>query len=168
MLDILISSKTRLNLLIRFFLNLANKSHLRGIANDLNESTNSIRLELNNLTKAGYLIKKKEKNKINYLANHKHPFFKILVDLVRKHTGIESIISNIVSAIHDLKYIYILGDYAIGKDSGNIKIYVEGNITDTKFINEVITKTEKKINRSITLVHEIDPFEPKLLIYESK
>ena len=168
MLDTLISSKTRLNLLIRFFLNLANKSHLRGIANDLNESTNSIRLELNNLTNAGYLIKKKEKNKINYLANSKHPFFKILVDLVRKHTGIESIISNIVSAIDDLKFIYILGDYAIGKDSGNIKIYIEGEITNVKFINEVITKTEKKINRNITLVNEIDPFEPKLLIYESK
>ena len=168
MLETLISSKTRLNLLIRFFLNLANKSHLRGIANDLNESTNSIRLELNNLTEAGYLIKKKEKNKINYLANEKHPLFKILVDLVRKHTGIESIISNIVSSIKSLKSIYILGDYAIGKDSGNIKIYIEGKITDVDYINKVISKTEKKINRKITLLNEIDPFEPKLLIYESK
>ena len=60
MLETLISSKTRLNLLIRFFLNLAKKSHLRGIANDFSDSTNSIRLELNNLTEAGYLIKKKE------------------------------------------------------------------------------------------------------------
>ena len=168
MLDTLISSKTRLNLLIRFFLNLANKSHLRGIANDLNESTNSIRLELNNLTNAGYLIKKKEKNKINYLANRKHPFFKILVDLVRKHTGIESIIKNIVSAIDDLKAIYILGDYAIGKDSGKIKIHIDGKILDSEYIDEVIAKTEKKINRNIYLVNEIDPFEPKLLIYESK
>ena len=167
MLDTLISSRVRLNLLIRFFLNLAKKSHLRGIANDLNDSTNAIRIELNNLTKAGYLIKKKEKNKINYLANHKHPFFKILVILVRKHTGIESIISNIVSSIKSLKYIYVLGDYAIGKDSGNIKIYIEGNITDVKFINKIIARTEKKIKRRITLVDEIDPFENKLLIYES-
>ena len=168
MLDTLISSKTRLNLLIRFFLNLANKSHLRGIANDLNESTNSIRLELNNLTEAGYLIKKKEKNKINYLANKKHPFFKILVELVRKHTGIESIISSIVSSIESLKSIYVIGDYALGIDSGQIKIYIEGKVTDVNYINEVIAKTEKKINRKITLLNEIDPFEPKLLIYESK
>jgi len=69
MLETLISSKTRINLLIRFFLNLARKSHLRGIANDFKESTNSIRLELNSLTKAGYLLKKKENNKVNYLAN---------------------------------------------------------------------------------------------------
>ena len=168
MLETLISSKTRLNLLIRFFLNLAKKSHLRGIASDLNESTNSIRRELNNLTEAGYLVKKKEKNKINYLANNKHPLFKTLVDLVRKHTGIESIIINIESSIKNLESIYILGDYAEGIDSGKIKIYIEGKITDDKYINEVIAKTEQKINRKIILLDEIDPFEPKLLIYDSK
>ena len=168
MLNTLISSKTRLNLLIRFFLNLAKKNHLRGLANDFNESTNSIRLELNNLTKAGYLIKKKEKNKVNYLANHNHPLFNILVNLVRKHTGVEEIVENIVSSIQNLSAIYLLGDYSKGIDSGNIKIYIEGKIVDKKYINNVINKTEKKIKRKITIVNEIDPFEEKLLIYESK
>ena len=168
MLDKLISSKTRLNLLIRFFLNLAKKSHLRGLANDFNDSTNSIRLELNNLTQAGYLIKKKEKNKVNYLANKKHPLFHILIDLVRKHTGIESIIKNIVSAIDDLNKIYLIGDYAKGIDSGIIKIYLDARINDPQYINHVIRKTEKKINRKIILIYDIDPFEDKLLIYESK
>lgn len=168
MLDTLIPSKTRLNLLIRFFLNLAKKSHLRGIANDLNESTNSIRIELNNLTEAGYLIKKKEKNKVNYLANKNHPLFYVLIDLVRKHTGVEYIINNIISSVKNLKKVYLVGDYAKGIDSGNIKISIDGKITDIKYINEVIAKTEIKINRKIILLNEIDPFEPKLLIYESK
>ena len=168
MLNTLISSKTRLNLLLRFFINLAKKSHLRGIANDLNESTNSIRLELNNLTEAGYLIRKKEKNKVNYLANKKHPLFHVLIDLVRKHTGIESIINNIVSVIDDLNKIYLIGDYAKGIDSGIIKIYLDGNIIEPEYINKVIKKTEVKINRKIILLSEIDPFESKLLIYESK
>ena len=168
MLNTLISSKTRLNLLLRFFLNLAKKSHLRGIANDLNESTNSIRLELNNLTEAGYLIKKKEKNKVNYLANKNHPLFHVLVDLVRKHTGIESIINNIVSVIDDLNKIYLIGDYAKGIDSGIIKIYLDGKIIDPEYIYEVIKKTEIKINRKIILIDEIDPFDDKLIIYESK
>ena len=168
MLDTLISSKTRLNLLIRFFLNLAKKSHLRGIANDFNDSTNSIRLELNNLTEAGYLIKKKEKNKVNYLANNKHPLFNTLVDLVKKHTGVDDIIKNIIKSVYDLKKVYLIGDYANGVDSGKIKIYIEGDITDVNYINEVIAKTEVKINRKITLLNDIDPFEPKLLIYESK
>ena len=168
MLDTLISSKTRLNLLVRFFLNLAKKSHLRGLANDFSDSTNSIRLELNNLTKAGYLIKKKEKNKVNYLANKNHPLFNILIDLVRKHTGIESIINNIVSEIKELNKIYLVGEYAKGIDSGIIKIYIDGKIIDQDYINEVIKKTEFKIKRKIKIIDHIDPFDDSLLIYESR
>ena len=165
MLDALISSKTRLNLLVRFFLNLAKKSHLRGIASETNESTNSIRLELNNLTKAGYLIKKKENNKINYLANKNHPLFSVLVSLVKKHTGIEEIVSRMTNSIKNLKSIYIVGDYAKGIDSGNIKIYIKGKIDNLEYINLVIKKTEKKINRNIQIVDEIDPFDETLKIY---
>ena len=168
MLDTLISSKTRLNLLVRFFLNLAKKSHLRGLASDFNDSTNSIRLELNNLTKAGYLIKRKEKNKVNYLANKNHPLFNTLIDLVRKHTGIEFIINNIISSVKDINKVYLVGDYANGIDSGFIKILIDGNIIDRDYINEVIKKTELKINRKIILIDHIDPFDDKLLIYESK
>ena len=168
MLNSLISSKTRLKLLIRFFLNLAKSSHLRRLASDFNESTNSIRLELNNLSGAGYLVKKKVGNRVKYLANSKHPLFRIIVKLVRKHTGIENIISNILSSIDNIKAIYLVGDYAKGIDSGSIKIYVKAKIKDKKYISEVLEKTEKKINRKIVLVNKIDPFEEKLLIYEIK
>ncbi len=168
MLDTLISSKTRLNLLIRFFLNLAKKSHLRGLASDFNDSTNSIRLELNNLTKAGYLIKRKEKNKVNYLANKNHPLFNTLVDLVRRHTGVEDIIENIIKSVTNLKKVYLVGDYANGIDSGFIKIFIDGAIIDLDYIHEVIKKTELKINRKIIIIDQIDPFDDKLLIYESK
>ena len=145
MLDSLISSKTRINLLIRFFLNLAKKSHLRGLASDFNESTNSIRVELNNLTKAGYLIKKREDNKVNYLANQNHPLFDVLVELVKKHIGIEEIVNRVVNSIYNLEAIYILGDYAKGIDSGIIKIHIKGNINDFQYFQNIINKTEKKL-----------------------
>tara|TARA_Y100001958_G_scaffold82898_1_gene56148 strand:- start:27951 stop:28448 length:498 start_codon:yes stop_codon:yes gene_type:complete len=165
MLDSLISSKTRVNLLVRFFLNLAKKSHLRGIASDFNESTNSIRVELNNLTEAGYLLKKKENNKVNYLANKNHPLFNVLVDVVKKHTGIEEIVKRIVNSIDNLNAIYVLGDYAKGIDSGIIQIYIDGNINDYAFIKNILKSTEKKIKRKITLLNFIDPFEEKLKIF---
>tara|TARA_B100001287_G_C22372553_1_gene384950 strand:+ start:34 stop:540 length:507 start_codon:yes stop_codon:yes gene_type:complete len=168
MLESLITSKTRINLLIRFFLNLAKKSHLRGIASDFNESTNSIRVELNNLTKAGYLIKKKENNKINYLANNEHPLYSVIVELVKKHTGIEQIINNIVNSIKDLNAIYLIGDYAKGIDSGKIQIYIDAKLTDKKYLKSIIMKTEKKINRRIYLLEKIDPFDEKLILYEKK
>tara|TARA_Y100001958_G_C20833278_1_gene283112 strand:+ start:88 stop:594 length:507 start_codon:yes stop_codon:yes gene_type:complete len=168
MLDTLISSKTRLKLIIRFFLNLAKKSHLRGIASDFNESTNSIRIELNNLTDAGYLIKKKEKNKVNYLANKNHPFFNLIIDLVRKHTGIEEILNKIVDSISNLKSVYVIGDYAKGIDSGIIKIFIDGEIKNKKFFNQILNATQIKIKRKIIILNNIDPFDEKLKIYEKK
>ena len=57
MLETLITSKTRLRILIKFFINVTNNGYLRGLAEEMNESTNSIRKELNNLSEAGYLNK---------------------------------------------------------------------------------------------------------------
>ena len=78
MLDSLITSKTRLRLLIKFFLNIANKGYLNGLANEFGESTNSVRKELNNLSSAGYLEKFSENNRVVYKANESHPLFKII------------------------------------------------------------------------------------------
>ena len=72
MLESIITSKTRLNLLIKFFVNIANKGYLNSLANEFGESTNSVRKELNNLTSAGYLVKKEINNKVIYSANEKH------------------------------------------------------------------------------------------------
>ena len=49
MLDELITSKTRLRLLIKFFVSQANKGYLNGLAIEMGESTNAIRKELNHL-----------------------------------------------------------------------------------------------------------------------
>ena len=89
MLESLITSKTRLRLLIKFFLNITNKDYLNSLANEFGESTNSVRKELNNLSSAGYLEKHSENNKVIYKANASHPLFKIIQKIVHKHLGIE-------------------------------------------------------------------------------
>ena len=78
MLESLITSKTRLRLLVKFFLNIANKGYLNSLANEFGESTNSVRKELNNLSSAGYLEKYNENNRVIYKANVSHPLFKII------------------------------------------------------------------------------------------
>ena len=67
-----------MRLLIKFFLNIANKGYLNGLANEFGESTNSVRKELNNLSSAGYLEKHSENNKVIYKANSSHALFKII------------------------------------------------------------------------------------------
>ena len=75
MLGELNTSKTRLRLLIKFFISQANKGYLNGLATEMGEATNAIRKELNHLQGAGYLDKIKVDNKVEYinLANNQLP-----------------------------------------------------------------------------------------------
>ena len=150
MLDSLITSKTRLRLLIKFFLNIANKGYLNGLANEFGESTNSVRKELNNLSSAGYLEKYSENNKVVYKANASHPLFKIIQRIVKKHLGIEEILETVLKRMGEVKKIMILGDYAEGIDSGHIEILIVGEKIREDYLKEITPKIEKKINRKVS------------------
>ena len=150
MLDSLITSKTRLRLLIKFFLNIANEGYLNGLANEFGESTNSIRKELNNLSSTGYLEKHNENNKVVYKANVSHPLFKIIQKIVKKHLGIEEILETVLKRIGEVKKIMILGDYAKGMDTGHIEILIVGDKISEDYLKEITPKIEKKINRKVS------------------
>ena len=91
MLGELITSKTRLRLLIKFFISQANRGYLNGLATEMGESSNAIRKELNHLHDAGYLDKVKNDNKVEYQANIKHPLFDILRKVVTEEEGTASL-----------------------------------------------------------------------------
>ena len=141
MLNQLITSKTRLRLLIKFFVSQANRGYLNGLASEFNESTNSIRKELNHLSEAGYLEKYKDNHKVAYKANIKHPMFEILQKVVYKHLGLEEIVDHVLNQMGEVKQIHLIGDYAKGLDSGKIEVLLVGNDLN----NSYITSLEKKI-----------------------
>ena len=122
MLNKLITSKTRLRLLIKFFISQANRGYLNGLATEFKESTNSIRKELNHLSDAGYLEKYRDNNKIGYKANVNHPMFEILQKVVFKHLGLEDIVDHVLAQIGDVMEIHLISDYAKGLDTGLIEV----------------------------------------------
>jgi glutathione peroxidase-family protein len=167
MLDSLITSKTRLKMLIKFFINTANKGYLNGLANEFNNSTNSIRKELNNLSAAGYLLKVKLDNKVIYKANKNHPLFTVLQKVIRQHLGIEEIIGSILNEIGDVNSVAIVGDYAKGIDSGLIKIVLLGGEINVNYLEYLALKIENKITRKISFkLVEILP-KGSLVIYNN-
>ena len=167
MLDSLITSKTRLKMLIKFFVNTTNKGYLNGLANEFNESTNSIRKELNNLSAAGYLHKVKSNNKIIYNANKTHPLFKVLQKVIRQHLGIEQIVDSILDNLGDVKSVALVGDYAKGIDSGLIEVLLLGNRINTDYLKDLINKIENKITRRVSFkIVEVLPKE-SLIIYNN-
>jgi hypothetical protein len=173
----LIASKTRIKLLIRFFLNPQTKSYLRELAKEFNVSTNSVREELNQLTRTELLKSQRSGRQVHYKANKDHPLFPELKSMVRKVIGIDQVIESIVSRIGDLECAYLVDDYAEGKDSGIIDLLLVGNI-DQYHLNDLSRKTEQYIKRKIrSLVlsryefNEMMPMlkkRPRVLIWEAK
>jgi hypothetical protein len=151
-LNQLITSKTRLRLLIKFFISQANRGYLNGLANEFNESTNSIRKELNHLSEAGYLEKYKDNNKVGYKANVKHPMFEILQKVVFKHLGLEDIVEHVLAQMGEVQQIHLIADYAKGLDTGLIEVLLIGNQLNTYYINNLEEKIEKLIERKVQFI----------------
>ena len=139
-------------MLIKFFVSAANKGYLNGLANEFNESTNSIRKELNNLSDAGYLLKSKQNNRIIYNADTKHPLFKVLQKIVRQDLGLEEIVETVISRMGDLDIIALTGDYARGIDSGIIKIAVIGDSVNSDYLENIKIKIKDKISREVDFI----------------
>jgi len=147
MLESLITSKTRLKLLLRFFLNPGTLGYLNELANEFNESSNAVRIELNRLSKANLIKSKNDGRTKVYQANKTHPLFNEIHNLIRKNIGIDQIV-NVINQLGDVKAAYITGDYAKGKDTGIIDLVIVGKIKQN-FLNELINAAEQAINRKI-------------------
>ncbi|NOY86037.1 MAG: winged helix-turn-helix transcriptional regulator [Deltaproteobacteria bacterium] len=148
MLSGVITSKTKINILVKLFLNPAMKAYLRELASEFKVSTNSVRTELNNLTKNGVLVSKKEGRNVYYRANTEHPLFPELSSMVRKITGIDELAHSVIDRLGNLETAYLTGDYAEGKDTGIIDVILIGSI-DREKLDDVIVKTERYIGRKI-------------------
>ena len=166
MLANLITSKTRLRLLVKFFINAANEGYLRGLATEMHENTNAIRKELNNLSEAGYILREEQDSKVIYRANKQHPFFSLLQQIVRKHIGLDDIIEAVVSRMGEVKRVFLIGDYAKGIDSGLIEVVIEGGVIHHHYLEQLKEKIEKEIHK--TILFQVTPrFEGDgLLVFE--
>jgi len=175
MLETLISSRTRLKLLLKFFLNPRSTAYLRGLADEFNESTNAIRVELNRFEEAGMLVTESQGNKKVYKANNSHPLFHDLQKIILKYIGIDQVIELIISRMGHLEKVYLVGDYAIGKDTGIIDLVFVGAI-DKKYLLNLVIKAETLISRKVRFITYINEEWIKqeansgnsLLLWESK
>lgn len=173
----LISSKTRIKLLVRFFFNPAIRSYLRELSKEFDLSTNAVREELNQLTKTNLLKSEKNGRNVYYTANPDHPLFPELKSMVSKVIGLDQVIDGIVTRLGHLEAAYLLDDYAEGKDTGIIDLLLIGNINQYH-LNDLSKKTERYIKRKIrSLVLSEDEYNdlgptlkgrPHLLIWKAK
>ena len=153
-------------MLIKFFISAANNGYLNGLANEFNESTNSIRKELNNLSGAGYLLKSKENNRVIYNANTSHPMFEVLQKIVRQHLGLEEIVETVIERIGNVDQIALTGKYAKGIDSGIIEIIINGTDVNKDYLENIKPKIKKKIGREVSFLLNQKPDLNSIILYK--
>jgi len=148
MIDTLISSKTRIKLLLKFFLNSNNTAYLRNLEEEFHESTNSIRIELNRFEEAGLLYASVEGNKKIFKVNTTNSFFNDLHSLVKKYFGIDKIIEEIILKLGDLQFAYLAGNLAKGLNDEVIELVLVGDI-NIEYLERVLKKAEKEVSRKV-------------------
>src|SRR5436190_5285056 len=139
MIEALISSKTRIKLLLKFFLNSSNRAYLRGLEEEFGESTNAIRLGLNKLEKVGMVNSDMEGNRKYFKANVKHPLFFDLNSIIKKYVGIDTIIENVISRLGEVERVYLTGEFAKGLDHNVIDLELVGTV-NTNYLTDLIQK----------------------------
>lgn len=160
MLDSIITSKTRIKLLLRLFLNPSTAGYLRGLAEEFNESTNSVRTELNRLEEAGMLQSENEGNRKLYRANTRHPLFPEIQSILKKVTGIDQVIERVINRIGGVETVYLTGDLAEGRDVPVIDLVIIGHDINRAYLQELSVKAEEWTSRSVrTLVFSAEEFE---------
>lgn len=151
MLSELFSSRTRIQLLVKLFLNPDISCYLRELAGEFGISPNAVKEELDSLTEAGYLEKKKQGRSLFFRANTAHPIFPELHSIVKKSLGIDKVVEDVRRDLGDVKFVYILDDYALGKDSGIIDLLIVGEVRADR-LREYVRITEGKIHRKLRVL----------------
>lgn len=155
----LITSKTRIQILVRLFLNPNRRAYLRELASEFSASPSQVKEELAQLASYGLLTSEKSGRQIDYRANQSHPLFPELHSMVKKALGMDRILDSILTRLGNLELAFLLDDYAEGKDNGIVDLGLVGDI-DMHNLHDLTQKTERYLQRKIrTLVLSRDEFE---------
>lgn len=164
MLDSLITSKTRLKLLVKFFINAQNTGYLRGLESEFGESTNAIRQELNRLEEVGLLISNNELNRKVFRANTTHPWYGDIHHLLLKYTGIDQIVDEVVKRVGQLQRAYVTGDFARGIPGHQLDLLLVGDQFDLDYLDRLVEKAEKLVSFKVQLKTIAPAAEESLLL----
>ncbi len=100
--------KIRLKLLARLLLNPGSQLYLRQLELDLQVSSNTVRLELNKLSKMKliYVVETEEGKIKKYIANTVHPHYFNLRSIVLKYVGVDQLIEEIFYKLGEIEEVF--------------------------------------------------------------
>jgi len=154
----ILSSKAREKFFVLFFGLNNNELHMREIQRQSGLAIGTVRQEAIKLERLGLLRKRRDGNRTYYSANHQHPLFNVIHELVIKTSGLGDLLRHALS-LESVKYAFVFGSVATGTQDAesDIDLFVIGDIglrTLSKLIKEPMVKTGREINPHIMTVDE--------------
>ena len=150
MLETLISSKTKREILKRFLLNPDEKYYVRQLSGILNSSVGTIHRELIKFEKSGILKSENVGNLRFFYINKKNPLFIELKKIVFKTEGVKGRMETELGKIEGIKAAFIYGSFAKEEERGDsdIDLFLVGDVNENELIPK-ISILEKEFNREI-------------------
>ena len=173
MIESLITSRTKIKLLLRLFLKEGSRAYLRQMEKEFGKNSNAIRGELNRFEEAGLITGEMENGRKYYSANHRHPLFTEIHSILKKYVGIDQIIERVTAQIGDLQEAWLTGSFAAGLDADTIDLLLIGSNLDNDYVNNLVKKAETLMTRNISYLiltreqmHDFFADKPVLLIWK--
>ena len=182
MLQYLITSRTKRNVLRLFLMNPDKAFYVREVVRLTGEPLNAVRRELGYLEKAGLVQSKREGIPRYYSVNKEFPFYAELKKIIYATVGLGEYLTMRLQNPGQIELAFVYGSVARGEETAksDIDLFVVGDIGEEvlqKVISEVERDTGRTINYTLMVRKEFDtrilkaePFikrvmaEPKLIL----
>ena len=150
MLNKILVSEVRVNILKLLLLNPNRAFHIRAIVRQVGAEINAVRRELDNLFEINLVNRRQSSNKIFYQIETSHPFFSDLLSLVAKEEGIGAAIVKNEKRIGVIDYAVLSLAFLRGRKSTalDVDLFIVGEV-DLEVIKNVVKEEEGKMNKEI-------------------
>ena len=142
----LITSKTALKLLLRFFLNQNLSGYLQGLSKVFDKSTKSVSIELNRLEEAGLHSAEEQGRRKVYSVKTAHPLSTDLSNMLQKVTGVDLLFARIGDT---LEQGWVTRALAMGINSEELEVTMVGETLDADYLYELMSKVETFIENTL-------------------
>lgn len=150
MLEYLITSRTKRNLLKLFLTNPDRTFYVREIARLTDEPVNAVRRELGYLGKAGLLKSTSRGNQKIYAVVKEFPFYSELKKIIYTTVALGDYLNNKLSDSRGIELAFIYGSVARNKETAksDIDLFVMGEINEDE-LHHIILEIENDIGRQV-------------------
>ncbi len=155
MLKQLFTSNTRIKLLTLFLMNPDEEYFIRELTRKLNEQINSVRRELDNLKKLGFLKSKTKNRKKFYLVNKDFIFFDELKSIIVKALSSNDTMVKEIAKLGDIKFLLLSGIF-VGKETNSVDMLIVGDVDREKLTHYINNEMKTKRPIRFTIMNESD------------